>query len=72
MTPTVIWTLVVIVFNGAQATSFTRDFPGSDGETTCKAAETAAHETAKIAIGVTDVGTKCLKSAFDPLVKPGA
>jgi hypothetical protein len=35
-------------------------------------AEGAAQDAAKAAIGVTDVGTKCLRSEFSPLIKPRA
>lgn len=69
MSPVIIFTLVLIVFNGADASSYTREYKTLE---LCQAAEDAAHEAAKNAIGVTDVGTSCLQSTFDPRVKPGA
>lgn len=54
---------------------------GADGQTKtqihqypnvaeCKEAETAAHDAAKLAGNITDVGTICVKSEFDSAIKP--
>lgn len=69
MTPLVVFTLVLVILSDGGTTSYSRDFQTLDA---CEMAEAAAHDAATRAIGVLDVGTLCIRSDFDPLIKPRA
>jgi hypothetical protein len=66
---TVIHLVLVLLGADGQTNTQIREFPSV---TACKAAETAAHDAAKLAGDITDVGTICVKSEFDSAVKPRA
>lgn len=69
MSPFVIFTLVVVVFSGNGAKSFTHEYPN---ERDCKNGAEYFHDAAARSTGVVDVGTACFKSEFDQSVKPRA
>ena len=64
---TVVHRVMVLLGADGQTNTQIRQFPSV---TECKAAETAAHDAAKLAGNITDVGTICVKSEFDAAIKP--
>jgi hypothetical protein len=67
--PLVVWTLLTIVLADGGAIPLARNYPTLEA---CEDAQAAAHDAAQRAIGVLDVGTLCVESRFDPLIKPRA
>ncbi len=66
-TITVVHLVLVLLGADGQTNTQVREFPSVNE---CKQAETAAHDAARIAGNITDVGTICVKSEFDAAVKP--
>jgi hypothetical protein len=66
---TVVHLVLVLLGADGQTNTQVREFPNV---TECKVAETAAHDAAKLAGNITDVGTICVKSEFDSAIKPRA
>lgn len=64
---TVVHLVLVLLGADGQTNTQVREFPNVNA---CKQAETAAHEAAKIAGNITDVGTICVMSEFDGAIKP--
>jgi len=64
---TVVHLVLVLLGSDGQTNTQIREFPNVNA---CKLAETAAHDAAKIAGNITDVGTICVKSEFDSTIKP--
>ncbi len=65
----VVHLIMVLLGSDGQTNTQVREFPNV---TDCKEAETAAHDAAKLAGNITDVGTICVKSEFDAAIKPRA
>jgi hypothetical protein len=68
-TITVVHLVLVLLGADGQTNTQVREFPNVNE---CKQAEGAAHDAAKIAGNITDVGTICVKSEFDAGIKPRA
>jgi hypothetical protein len=65
----VVHLVIVLLLGSGETLAKAREFPSVEA---CKAAEADAHEASKQAGDVVDVGTLCVKSEFNPDIKPRA
>ena len=65
----VVHLLLVLLLGSGEVQTSARQFQSVEE---CKAAEAFAHEASKRASDIVDVGTICVKSDFNPDVKPRA